>query len=143
MPRRYLNELPEPPALISSYDGLMPADQVYAHWVTPFDRQVNIESPEPPLLEIYQSNLAELIDQDRNPCPEDDPAAAASGQYQPALSHVLALLEARGRIFVADDDDKDFNRFYLRQPEHNAWQPTLKLFNELSGYNRDAGRRFE
>ena len=137
MPRRYLNELPEPPALISSYDSLMPSDQVYAQWVTPFPRYGEVESPEPPLLEIYQSNLAELIDQDRNPCPEDDPAAA-SGRYQPALNHILALLEARGWTFVESDDDKDFNRFYLRQPENNAWQPTRKLFNELSGYNRDA-----
>lgn len=142
MPRRYLSELPPPPALIASYDGPMPVDQVYAQWVTPFEPQENLEGPEPPLLEIYQSNLAELIDQDRNPCPEDDPAAA-SGQYQPALNHILALLEARGWTLVESDDDKDFNRFYLRQPEHNAWQPTRKLFNELSGYNRDTHRRIE
>ena len=30
MPRRYLSEMPEPPALIRRYDGDMPADQVSA-----------------------------------------------------------------------------------------------------------------
>ena len=38
MPRRYLSELPDPPALIGSYDGEMPADQVSAQWVPPSTR---------------------------------------------------------------------------------------------------------
>ena len=99
MPRRYLSELPDPPALIRSYDGDMPADQVSAQWVTPFNpREVN--EPEPPLLEVFQSNLAQRIDQDRKPCPEDWPDDQPHPDYRTALSHVLDLLAARGWTLV-------------------------------------------
>lgn len=136
MPRRYLSEMPEPPALIRRYDGDMAADQVSAQWVTPFDPQ-EVNEPEPPLLEVYQSNLAQRIDRNRKPCPEDWPDDQPHPDYQPALSHVLDLLEAQGWTLVEDNSGKDFNSCILRQPEQNAWQPTKTLFAELSGYNRE------
>lgn len=54
-----------------------------------------MNEPEPPLLEVYQSNLAQRIDRDRTPCPEDWPDDQPHPDYRPALSHVMDLLEAK------------------------------------------------
>ena len=137
MPRRYLSEMPNPPGLIHSFDGDMPVDQVSAQWVTPFDPG-KVNEPEPPLLEVYQSNLAQRIDRDRKPCPEDWPDDQPHPDYRTALSHVLDRLEAQGWTLVEDTSGKDFDSCILRQPEQNAWQPTKALFAELNGYNREA-----
>ena len=78
---------PPIPEGLDQWNGSDSVNTVRAAW----DRAEDHNAPAD-LLHLYQSTLAELIDQDRNPCPEDDPAAA-SGQYQPALNHILALLQ--------------------------------------------------
>ena len=150
MARRYLNKMPGPPALLQKFPPALPADAIFAQWVTQYDPRWNNE-PEPPLLEIYQSHLAWPVDADNNPAPpleeaedQDDPAENGRRQdfgldpeiWQPALEHFLALLEARGWKLADSDSNKDFNHYYLKQPPGREWQPTKKLFQELSGYNR-------
>ena len=101
-------------------------------------RPPGLNEPEPPLLEVYQSNLAQRIDRDRNPCPADWPDDQPRPDCRTALSHVLDLREARGWTLVEDTSGKDFDACILRQPEQNAWQPTKALSTELNGYNREA-----
>ena len=150
MARRYLNKLPGPPDLLQKFPPAAPADEIFAQWVTPYDPRWNNE-PEPPLLEIYQSPLAWPVDPDNNPAPpleEADPAGypAENGPrqdsdldpeiWQPALEHFRALLESLGWELTDSDSNKDFSHYYLKQPPGQEWQPTKKLFQELSGYNR-------
>lgn len=75
--------------------------------------------------------------------PSDQRAASSVRRPDRPVPPVEKPGRNRRWTLVEADDDKDFNRYFLGQPEHNAWQPTRKLFNELSGYNRDAHRRIE
>ena len=143
MPLRYRNALPGPPDLINLYPGETPADEIYARWVTPYDAQEQNE-PEPPLLELYQSHLAQPVDDENRPEPEPegDPEAEPEELYLPgpgyfpALEHLKERLLEQNWTLVQEDSGKDFNHCFLAQPEGSGWQPTKKLFAQLQGYNK-------
>ena len=154
MARRYLNKMPGPPDLLNKFPPATPADEIFAQWVTQYDPRWN-NDPEPPLLEIYQSHLAWPVDAANNPAPplkEENEAAGPEAEnpetdphrdfgldpeiWQPALEHFRELLESLGWELADSDSNKDFSHYYLKQPPGQEWQPTKKLFQELSGYNR-------
>ena len=150
MPLRYLNRLPGPPDLINHYPGETPADKIYARWVTPYDPQEK-NAPAPPILELYQSHLAQPVDDENHPEPEPDPDPDQDQNpeqdpeelywpgpgYQPALEHLKKRLLEQNWTLVQEDSGKDFVHCFLAQPADNAWQPTQKLFAQLSGYNKE------
>ena len=141
MPLRYLNRMPGPPDLLQNFPGETPADEIYARWVTPYNPQ-EPNDPAPPLLELYQSHLAQPVDAENNPEPWSEELEQQYEEYfpgpgyQPALEHLKKLLLAHHWTLIQEDSGKDFNHCFLAQPEGAGWQPTRKLFAQLQGYNK-------